>query len=134
MCVKYRYNLHVTYFMNVLLFCLMIEESGSGSIRLTNGSGSRRPKNIRILQIRIWIRNTAWFCQLPSIRNSVCQAIKTSCYCSHIWLLTHVRSVQCRRVYVAPYMIGQLTLQKADWVGGRGGGTMFAECLIAWQS
>ncbi len=34
-------------------FCLMIE--GSGSVPLTNGSGSRRPKNIRIR-----IRNTAF--------------------------------------------------------------------------
>ncbi len=33
-------------------FCLMIE--GSGSVPLTNGSGSRRPKDIRI---RIWIPN-----------------------------------------------------------------------------
>ncbi len=33
-------------------FCFMIE--GSGSVPLTNGSGSRRPKNIRI---RIRIRN-----------------------------------------------------------------------------
>ena len=36
-------------------FCLMIE--GSGSIPLTNGSGSGRPKNMRIW-IRIRIRNT----------------------------------------------------------------------------
>ncbi len=37
-------------------FCLMIEGSGSGSrsIPLTNGSGSRRPKNLWIR----WIRNT----------------------------------------------------------------------------
>ncbi len=37
-------------------FCLLIEGfgSGSGSIPLTNGSGSRRPKNMRIR----WIRNT----------------------------------------------------------------------------
>jgi hypothetical protein len=35
-------------------FCLMIV--GSGSMPLTNGSGSRRPKNIRIRRIRI--RNT----------------------------------------------------------------------------
>ncbi len=36
-------------------FCSMIEGSGSGSVSLTNGSGfgSRRPKNIRILRIRI---------------------------------------------------------------------------------
>ncbi len=40
-----------------LLFCLMVE--GSGSIPRNNGSGSgsRRPKNIRLLRIRI--RNTA---------------------------------------------------------------------------
>ncbi len=37
-------------------FCLMIEESGSGSIPLTNGSGSRRPKNTWIRLIRIRIR------------------------------------------------------------------------------
>ncbi len=40
----------------------MIEGSGSGSIPLTNGSGSgfRRPKNmwIRWIRIRIRIRNT----------------------------------------------------------------------------
>ncbi len=38
-------------------FCLMIEgsgsEVGSGSVSLTNGSGSGRPKNIWILRIRI---------------------------------------------------------------------------------
>jgi hypothetical protein len=37
-----------------LLFFLMIEGSGSGSIPLTNGSGSGRPKNMWIR-----IRNTA---------------------------------------------------------------------------
>ncbi len=39
-------------------FCLIIEESGSGSVSLTNGygCGSGRPKNIWI--IRIWIRKT----------------------------------------------------------------------------
>jgi hypothetical protein len=43
-------------------FCLTIEGSryGSGSVPLTNESGSRsrRPKNIRILGIRIRIHNT----------------------------------------------------------------------------
>ncbi len=39
-------------------FCLMIE--GSGSVSLTNGSGSGRPKDIWILWIRIRIRNTDW--------------------------------------------------------------------------
>jgi hypothetical protein len=45
-------------------FCMMIEESGSGSIPLTSGSasGTWRPKNI---WIRIRIRNTA----LQSIRS-----------------------------------------------------------------
>ncbi len=37
-------------------FCLVIEGSVSGSIHLTNGSGSRRHKYIRIRRIRI--RNT----------------------------------------------------------------------------
>ncbi len=40
------------------LFLLMIEGSGSGSISLTNGSGSRRPKNTWIRWIRIRISNT----------------------------------------------------------------------------
>ncbi len=31
-------------------FCLMIE--GSGSVHLTNGSGSRRPKNIRLTPVK----------------------------------------------------------------------------------
>jgi hypothetical protein len=39
-------------------FCMMIEGSGSGSIPLTNGSGSGRPKNMCIRWIRI--RNTAY--------------------------------------------------------------------------
>jgi hypothetical protein len=37
-------------------FCWMIE--GSGSVPLTNGSGSGRPKNLRI---QIWIRYTEIF-------------------------------------------------------------------------
>ena len=44
-------------------FCMMIEGSGSGSragsIPLTSGSGSGRPKNMWIRWIRIRIRNTA---------------------------------------------------------------------------
>ncbi len=49
-------------------FCMMIEESGSGSIPLTNGSGSGRPKNMWIRWIQI--RNTAFTEQfwLPWIR------------------------------------------------------------------
>jgi hypothetical protein len=38
-------------------FCMMKEGSGSGSIPLTSGSGSGRPKNMWIRWIRI--RNTA---------------------------------------------------------------------------
>jgi hypothetical protein len=37
-------------------FCLIIEGSGAGSCK--NGSGSRKPKNIRVLRIRI--RNTVY--------------------------------------------------------------------------
>ncbi len=40
-------------------FCLMIEGTGSGSVPLTNGSGSRRSINIWILQIRV--RNTGFY-------------------------------------------------------------------------
>jgi hypothetical protein len=41
---------------------MMIEGSGSGSIPLTSGSGSGRPKNmwIRWIRILIRIRNTAY--------------------------------------------------------------------------
>jgi hypothetical protein len=46
-----------------------MEGSGAGSVLVTNGSGcgSGRPKNIRILPIRmrIWIRNTAVHCRVP---------------------------------------------------------------------
>ncbi len=41
----------------------MIE--GSGSVYLTNGSGSGRPENILILRIRIRLRNTVLTCILP---------------------------------------------------------------------
>jgi hypothetical protein len=47
-------------------FCLVTEGSGSGSVPLTNGSGSRRLKNIRIRRIRIcntgerYRRKTEW--------------------------------------------------------------------------
>ncbi len=58
---KKSYRSKKTVGINVFYhFCLMIE--GSGLVYLTNGSGSgsRRPKNIWIIRIRIWIRNTAW--------------------------------------------------------------------------
>jgi hypothetical protein len=50
-------GIKVSYF-----FGLVIEGSRSGSIPLTDGSGSRRPKNmwIRWIRIRIRIRNTAF--------------------------------------------------------------------------
>jgi hypothetical protein len=41
-------------------FCLMIEGCGSGSVPLTNGSGSRRPKHIVWIR-RIRIRNTGGY-------------------------------------------------------------------------
>jgi hypothetical protein len=57
-----RRNQGISYY-----FCLMIERSGFRSVHLTNGSGSRRPKNIRIRRIRIQIRirNTAFFHLTP---------------------------------------------------------------------
>ncbi len=45
-------------------FCLMMEGSGSEYVHLTNGSGSRRPKNI--LQHWLWLRLHSLF----STRNS----------------------------------------------------------------
>jgi hypothetical protein len=43
-------------------FCMMIEGSGSSSIPLTSGSGSWRPKSMRIrwILIRLRIRNTGF--------------------------------------------------------------------------
>jgi hypothetical protein len=51
----------------------MIEGSGSGPIALTNGSGSRRPKNmwIRWIRIRIRIRNTVAYTRLLAERAGV---------------------------------------------------------------
>ncbi len=76
--------------MFFLLFLLVTE--GSGSVALTNGSGSGRPKNIRILRIRIrntggnyfkfltpmyrflwrscWLRSWATLCLAPHIPDS----------------------------------------------------------------
>jgi hypothetical protein len=54
-------------------FCLMTEGSGAGpgSVLVTNGSGcgSGRPKNIRILQMRIRIPNSA--CTFVDVLNAV---------------------------------------------------------------
>ncbi len=47
-------------------FCLMMEGSGDASVLVTNGSGSSRPKNIRIMRTRI--HNTVsnrFFLQCP---------------------------------------------------------------------
>ncbi len=54
--VTHSRNQEFSYF-----FCLIIEGSRSGSMLLTTGSGSRRPKSILIrrIRIRIRIRNTA---------------------------------------------------------------------------
>ncbi len=51
-------------------FCMMIEGSGSGSIPLTSGSGSWRPKNT---WIRIRIRNTAsnWWIRIREAQRHV---------------------------------------------------------------
>ncbi len=53
-------------------FCMMTEGSGSGSIPLTNGSGSGRPENMWIrwirIRIRIRLRNTAVQCTTCCIR------------------------------------------------------------------
>ncbi len=70
-------------------FCLMIEGSGAGSrsVRHTNGSGSGRPKIIRILRIviRIRIRNTA-----TAYSVIVIEAIKFSRY-------AHLRNMKVRQ-------------------------------------
>jgi hypothetical protein len=50
-------------------FCMMIE--GSGSIPLTSGSGSGRPKN---MWIRIRIRNTAALCTMFLCFSLICRA------------------------------------------------------------
>jgi hypothetical protein len=45
--------------------------AGSGSVPLTNGYGSGRPKNMRILWIRIRIPNTDFFTNLNYIQTAV---------------------------------------------------------------
>jgi hypothetical protein len=57
-------------------FCLMIE--GSGSVYLTNGSRSGRPKNLWLLRIRIRIRISSTAAHIggtPKRRNLVYNAI-----------------------------------------------------------
>jgi hypothetical protein len=58
------------------VFCLLMEGSGSGTVQINYGSGcgSRRPKNIRLLQNRmpIWIRNTTYFRNKFSTFSSAC--------------------------------------------------------------
>jgi hypothetical protein len=48
----------------------MIEASGSGSVTLTSGSGSRRPKNI-------WIRNTGEYAHYINRSASISQPSET---------------------------------------------------------
>jgi hypothetical protein len=55
----------------------MIE--GSGSIPLTNRSGSRRPKNLWIRGIRIRIRNTGPRHQSPCTVSHVCISLSGVC-------------------------------------------------------
>ncbi len=45
------------FYKNVCLFMM----EGSGSAQNNYGSGSRRPKNVLIRRIRIWIRNTGFY-------------------------------------------------------------------------
>ncbi len=69
----------------------MIEDSGSGSIPLTNGSGSRRPKNMWIRLIRIRIRNsgsTTPACSSMNVHSFYC-AGKT--VWRETWLKNNVR-------------------------------------------
>ncbi len=60
-------------------FCMMIEGSGSGSIPLTNGSGSGRPKNKWIRWIRI--RNTDRKIAGLMEKNRVEDEVKCVCSC-----------------------------------------------------
>ncbi len=57
-CVKILFCWH--YFSPLNTFMRKREGSGAGSAPLTNGSGSGRSKNMRILRIWIRIPNTAW--------------------------------------------------------------------------
>ncbi len=88
-------------------FCMLIERSGSGSIPLTNGSGSGRLKNMWI-RIRIRIRNTdrqstEWFIEnkaflplydlAPTIIPSHSPGSKLSlCLSLPLWYLVYRRS------------------------------------------
>jgi hypothetical protein len=63
--------------MFFLLFCMMIEGSGSGSIPLTRGSGSGfwRPENMWIRWIRI--RNTGSFSKASRVFLPSCTAVSS---------------------------------------------------------
>jgi hypothetical protein len=61
-------------------FCLMIE--GFGSVPPTKGSGSRRPKNIRIRRIRNRITNSADCCRRPLGRAWTCGTASTGRACA----------------------------------------------------
>jgi hypothetical protein len=83
-------------------FCMIIEgsESGSGSIPLTNGSGSgsRRPKNMWIRWIRI--RNTVIICLGSSLKGQLCEAVKEKEKTCHATVLL----MYLCNVYIAPTM------------------------------
>ncbi len=69
-------------------FCLVIEGSGSGSragsIPLTNGSGSRRPKNMWIqwigIRIRIRIRNTGKYAAKRASKKMIIKFCSIICF------------------------------------------------------
>ncbi len=86
-------------------FCLMLEGSRSGSIPLTNGSGSRRPKNMWIPWIRI--RNTAVKTTPPIMYKFFDIVIMNLCLSTNIrnglriifWSLTNLRVITKPRNY-----------------------------------
>ncbi len=58
--VKSHYTAEIKVFIYFFVCWLLMEESESGSVQINYGSGSMRPKNKRILRIRIQIQKAGF--------------------------------------------------------------------------
>jgi hypothetical protein len=101
-----------------ILFCLLIE--GFGSVTLTNRSGSRRSKNIRILRIRIRIRNTgernyfAWIIHthmnITEQWTDILITFKEMTVWWRLWIMTHNKCIwlnaNCKASQINSAIIG----------------------------
>ncbi len=85
----------------------MRKRDGSGSVHLTNGSGSGRPKNVRILRIRIRIPNTGLSQELQRILSKICE---------NLFLTKFLNSWPwCCPSSCAPWRCGEPSCSPACW-------------------